>query len=197
MNLRGYLIEDENQNNLPELTIESFRGKAFKFHINRGVCVFRIKDILNNLVDLDYDVYLPSKQKNLQRKFVWTLLQKQELIISLYKGIKLPPITLIERQSDNIRDKRSYQVVDGKQRLSALVSFANNAFPIEWDGCEYYFRDLSDHLQKEILFYYPVADVGYDYNDELISDAEKIRWFELINFFGTPQDAEHLKSLKQ
>ncbi len=40
------------------------------------------------------------------------------------------------------------------------------------------------------------ANVGYEYSDKLISDDDKIAWFEAINFTGTPQDAEHLRSLK-
>ena len=33
--------------------------------------------------DIDWDVYLPTKGKNLQRGFVWTLEQKRELILSV------------------------------------------------------------------------------------------------------------------
>lgn len=31
-------------------------------------------------LDIDWNVYLPSRKRNLQRDFVWTLEQKRELI---------------------------------------------------------------------------------------------------------------------
>jgi hypothetical protein len=40
------------------------------------------------------------------------------------------------------------------------------------------------------------ADVAYSYPDVPITDDQKIAWFEMINFAGTPQDIEHLNNLK-
>ena len=60
------------------------------FTINRGLSVFRIKDVFDdNNYNLDFDVFLPSIGKNLQRELCWTLHQKQELIMSVLKEIQI------------------------------------------------------------------------------------------------------------
>ena len=49
------------------------------FHINYGMADISIKNILdpNWNITIDWDVYLPSKNMNLQRGFVWTLEHNQ------------------------------------------------------------------------------------------------------------------------
>lgn len=45
--------------------------------------------------------------------------------------------------------------------------------------------------QDTVLCY---EDMGKDIGGEF-TDEDKINWFRYINFAGTPQDAEHLRSL--
>lgn len=139
---------------------------------------------------LDFDMYLPTKGKNLQRDLVWTLFQKQQLILSVLKGIRIPSITVL------VLDYKHYQVVDGKQRLSTLMSFYRGEFPIEVDGVEYFITDLDEWAERAIRMFSIVGDIIYEYNDCRMTDDQKIGLYEMINFAGTPQDAEHLKSLK-
>lgn len=159
--------------------------------------MFSVRDLLKYPEDyvFDFDVYLPTIGMNLQRPHVWTLRQRQELILSILKELKIPNVTLIQ-VSEKDRS-RTYQVIDGKQRLSAIIDFANDRFPINVDGVDYLFSELSTPCQREILGFWITGDLGYEYHDAPISDAEKIRWFELINFAGTPQDAEHMAGLKK
>lgn len=167
--------------------------KQLPFNINYGMADLSIRHLLDPSWDLsiDWDVYLPTKRKNLQRDFVWTLDQKRELIYSVFKGIKLPPISII------YFEHKIYRIIDGKQRLSTLISFCKNEFSILWNNEEYYFKDLDWDIQGEFLSQGLIrADIGYEYEDTPISDENKIAWFEMINFAGTPQDAEHLKNLK-
>jgi hypothetical protein len=53
-----------------------------------------------------------------QRGFVWSNSQSQMLIESILRGIPLPSI-ILERDSDSQR----HQIVDGKQRLTAILRF--------------------------------------------------------------------------
>ena len=70
--------------------------KKMPFHINYGLSAFTMRDLLErNHYDLDFDVFLPSKGKNLQRPFCWTLDQKQELIMSLLKGVSISTMAFI------------------------------------------------------------------------------------------------------
>lgn len=175
--------------------------KTLPFNINYGMADLSIKDILNPNynIEIDWDVFLPSKNINLQRGFVWTLDQKRELIYSIFKGIKIANITFIQFKDDygKSTEKTIYKIIDGKQRLSTMISFCKGEFSIFWDNKEYYFDDLDLSIQGEFLFHGRlISDIGYEYPDKLISDDDKIAWFEMINFAGTPQDIEHLKNLK-
>lgn len=177
------------------LTIESFRSKAFKFYINRGVVAFTMQNLTKGKLRFDFNVHLESIGKDLQRRFVWSNFQKQQFVISFFKGIEIGKLTLIQCNIDE--EEYFYQVIDGKQRLNALWDYIDNKFCINWEGVDYRFNDLPKELQTKLLWYRPTCDIGYEYWNDRISDTDKIRWFELINFSGTPQDAEHLKNLKQ
>lgn len=80
---------------MKKLSLNKIR-KPFNFKIIKGSSM-SINDFLDIYDDIavDYDVYLPTKRMNLQRPLVWTLEQKQELIISVLKGIDLASISII------------------------------------------------------------------------------------------------------
>lgn len=145
--------------------------------------------------DIDWDVYLETKGKNLQRGFVWTLEQKRELINSILIGRHIPHLAIVNIVNPNDSRKDIYQVIDGKQRLSTMVDFYGNKFTIEIEGVCYHFKDLPDDYKLAIShfnFRYYVVNEPYDMP---MTDEQKINWFMFINYAGTPQDAEHLKSL--
>lgn len=60
-----------------------------------------------------------------QRKLVWTLLEKQKLIESILKKYPVPAILLAEQENQ----AGSYEIIDGLQRLQAVLSFIELAFP--------------------------------------------------------------------
>ena len=60
-----------------------------------------------------------------QREFVWNNAQCQMLINSILMGIPLPSIILHEIKKDG---KSSYQIIDGKQRLTTILRFIG-AYP--------------------------------------------------------------------
>jgi len=62
-----------------------------------------------------------------QRKLVWTIGEKQNLIDSIMKGYPIPLILLAHTKDDK------YEVIDGMQRLDAIFSFIDNKFSLE-DG---------------------------------------------------------------
>lgn len=180
---------------MEKLTIKDVRSQL-SFNINYGMADISLN---RNLMDnFDFEVFLPSKNMNLQRELVWTPFQKEQLIYSVLKGIKLPPIYVLKyfkTEEDYSKRDHIYQVIDGKQRLTTLLSFINSEFYITWKGGSYYFKDLHPYLQSD--FYNCItSNIGYDYPDKRISDDEKIKWFEMINFAGTPQDLQHLQNVK-
>lgn len=145
--------------------------------------------------NIDFDVYLPTKGKNLQRGFVWTRDQKRELIWSVLMNRLIPRMAMLNIVSDKSDVKGTYQVIDGKQRLSAMIDFYKNKFDLIIDHNPYYFKDLPEDYQRVISgFMFPYYIAHEDYGN-VFTDEDKISWFKYINFAGTPQDAEHLKEL--
>ncbi len=59
-----------------------------------------------------------------QRKLVWNAEQKRELIESILMGIPIPVIYVFEDENGH------KQVVDGRQRISTIISFMNNEFKL-------------------------------------------------------------------
>jgi hypothetical protein len=60
-----------------------------------------------------------------QRKLVWTLEEKQRLIDSVLNKYPVPAILVAERK-DGVAE---YEIIDGLQRLHAIVSFIETSFP--------------------------------------------------------------------
>lgn len=137
---------------------------------------------------IDFDVYLPTKGMNLQRELVWTDLQKSELIKSVIYGRHIPDMAIVHTKEGE------YQIIDGKQRLSALFGFVRGEFFVILDEEAFTFERLPEDYQLAILHYYTSYNIVVEYTVP-VSDEEKIEWFKFINFAGTQQDAEHLRKL--
>lgn len=60
-----------------------------------------------------------------QRKLVWTLEEKQRLIESILKKYPIPAILVAERENA----PGTYEIIDGLQRLHAIISFIETSFP--------------------------------------------------------------------
>lgn len=64
-----------------------------------------------------------------QRKLVWTKGEKENLIDSIIKGYPIPLILFAEFTDND--GKVYYEILDGLQRLNAIVGFIENEF--SWD----------------------------------------------------------------
>jgi hypothetical protein len=168
----------------------------------RTVLRFQPQEVNSSIVyfskkcKIDFDVYLPSKGMNLQRDYVWDILQKRELIWSILMNRHIPRMAMINIITEDTGTDGVYQVIDGKQRLSTMIDFYNNKFHLEIDNKFYLYIDLPDDYQRVISgFMFPYYIVSEDYVNKF-TDEDKITWFRYINFAGTPQDAEHFDKLK-
>ncbi len=147
--------------------------------------------------DIDFDVYLPSKGINLQRDYVWTIEQKRELIWSVLMNRHIPRMAMLNIVSDKNDTRGTYQVIDGKQRLSAMIDFYKGKFDLIIDHTARYFNDLPEDYQRVIAGYmFPYYIVNEDFGN-VFTDEDKISWFKYINFAGTPQDADHINKLSK
>ncbi len=78
-----------------------------------------------------------------QRKLIWTIEEKQDFIDSIIKGYPVPIFLLAET---NIKKTSAFEIIDGMQRLNAIVSFIDGEYP--YNG-EYF--DLETMVESKSL----------------------------------------------
>lgn len=94
-----------------------------------------------------------------QRNDVWDLNKKTAFIESLFMGIIIPPIYVVEIPGKDFLEENKYEVVDGKQRLSTINAFIENRLKLKGKALEYYEDMFAEKLFYEIR----------EQNDELIN----------------------------
>lgn len=139
-------------------------------------------------------VYVDGEKKYYQRPLCWTLEDKQRLIESIYLGIDVGKVLIRKRGWEELEaliakgetEIAFKDVVDGKQRLTALSEFFNNKIP---DLHGNYYDDLSLNAQ---LKFRNCQAVSYAEMPENTKDADVLKQFLRMNFAGVPQSVEHL-----
>lgn len=88
----------------------------------------------------------------IQREEQYTNAKKSGIIESIFRGIPIPPLCLIEKRDGTT------ELVDGLQRTTSIVGYIENKYPLT--SLQYfiilegmYFKDLPIELQKLILNY--------------------------------------------
>lgn len=134
-----------------------------------------------------------------QRGFVWELKDKQLLIESIYNYIDIGKIIVRLRSWEYIEKRFNegkfentafVDVVDGKQRLNAILGFVNNEFP---DLHGNYWDDLSERAKRRFEDFLQVA---YGEIGETATDEDVLNVFLNINFTGVQMSQEHLDYVK-
>lgn len=105
-----------------------------------------------------------------QRNLVWREIHKKEFIDTIVSGYPFPQIFLAKGDI-NVDTLRSQQcVVDGQQRLSAIVSFVNNELDVK--GKE--FKDLNTEEKEAFLTYeVPIIDFDARHDDDRVKEVFK------------------------
>lgn len=148
----------------------------------------RADDLAAQVVSGDVDVNPPY-----QRGEVWTTDQQVGLVFSLLTGLPIPTIIVNRRWGDG----PSLVVIDGKQRLTAIVAWFNGelAVPASWfpsgevasvtetaDGPYVTLAGLTDHgrarASRSVL---PVGET------EVATVEEEATIYLIVNGAGTPQ----------
>lgn len=142
-------------------------------------------------------VFVNGEKKYYQRPLVWDTKQKQLLIESLYNEIDCGKVLVRERSWDELRVLKDgghelafIDIVDGKQRLSALQEFINNGFP---DLHGNYYEDLSERAQQALV---SGQLISYSVLPENTPDKDVLVQFLRLNFAGVPQSESHLSYVK-
>lgn len=86
----------------------------------------RALSVSSKLISNLYELYMNNQivvNRRYQRKLVWTLEEKQKLIQSILDSYPIPAVIL------NKINNGTYEVIDGLQRLNAVMAFAEQEFP--------------------------------------------------------------------
>lgn len=172
--------------------------KDYQNRIRETTFFIGVKEFLEIYPLFDFDVLVNTPNNGiipLQRELVWNENQKQSLILSILFENSLPNVSIIKVRDDK-NNIISYQVIDGKQRLTTIYNFVTNKFPIIVCNRNYFYKELPNILKdKFINLSMGCYITSHDYfigNDVyLMSDEDKIHWFGRVNFAGTQQDVKH------
>lgn len=134
-----------------------------------------------------------------QRDSVWDEEKKSFFIDSILRNYPIPPIFLHQKIDDG-NGKITFEVVDGKQRLSAIVDFIKGFIPSasEEDDDELtgvYFDDLSSSKLSEVkkMFWRYQMPIEYiDTEDEKTIDSI----FDRLNRNGEKLNGQELRNAK-
>lgn len=134
-----------------------------------------------------------------QRQKIWKKDKQTAFIESLYMGIIVPPIYVVETSSKDVLKPNTYEVVDGKQRLTAIMEFLNGKLQLVEKSLEYYtdwfggrkFEQIREEHEEEtnemlssVLDIYVITSnspefTKYDIFSRLNKGAEKLKVNEI------------------
>lgn len=128
-----------------------------------------------------------------QRGNVWPAAARTYLVDTILRRLPVPKIYV--RTRVDLQTKRSFrEVVDGQQRLRAILDFGNDRFALgprskDWAGKRY--SDLTEEEQERFLGY-SIA------TDQLInaSDADVLEVFSRLNSYTVPVNPPELRHAK-
>ena len=124
-----------------------------------------------------------------QRGYVWDQKDKELLIDSVFKNIDIGKFVLI-----NLSDREwlergiSYEILDGKQRLSTLIEFYENRFA--YNGK--FYNDLSAKDKR--------AFKNHMVSFAEVSEIDKktvLRYFLILKRTGKSMDKKHLEKVEK
>lgn len=127
-----------------------------------------------------------------QRGHVWTEEQQARFIGFLAEGGEAPPI-FVQRWplEANLPD----ELIDGLQRVTAVVRFMRNEVPMELaDGTRMFLRDFSESDQHFLTGYGgPRMEIRYV---QLPTRAEVLHFYLRLNRGGTPHSDDEIKRVR-
>lgn len=85
-----------------------------------------------------------------QRNEIWSLDKQTSFIESIFMDLLIPPIYVVEIPGENMLEDSSYEVVDGKQRLTAIFGFIKNGYKLKKRALEYFTDIYGEKNYSEI-----------------------------------------------
>jgi hypothetical protein len=121
-----------------------------------------------------------------QREHVWKLVDKVSLIDSIFNNIEIGKFVFVQKHGSTMG--KYYEVIDGKQRLTAICEFYEDRY--QYKGK--YFSELSNKDRWKFLNY----SVSYGYLETPSKEAIYSTFIKM-NTCGKPMDSKHLDKVKE
>lgn len=151
------------------------------------------------------EIYQKIKSKRLdlnpdyQRNEIWKNDKQTAFVESLFMGIIVPPIYVVEIPGNDLLEDSTYEVVDGKQRLTTIKEFLINKLELDKKSLEYYkdwfggkkynevkneYQELTSEMLSSVLDIYVITAnspefTKYDIFSRLNKGAEKLKVNEI------------------
>jgi hypothetical protein len=151
------------------------------------------------------EIYQKIKAKRLdlspdyQRNVIWQTDKQTAFVESLFMGIIVPPIYVVEIPGKSLLDDSTYEVVDGKQRLTTINAFLTNKLKLDKKSLEYYkdwfggktygeiiesYKEITYEMLSSVLDIYVITAnspefTKYDIFSRLNKGAEKLKVNEI------------------
>lgn len=170
-----------------ELAVEDTGyGKGFKYfkedHAGVNYTQHSLWEIVRNTLEKKYD-----DNPDYQRGYVWTLEDKTRFIESVFdESADLGKFIFVRYQYPRNHE----EILDGKQRVSAIHEFCSSKFPV-FGRYWHEFSRLDRHGFTSRL----VQTARLD--GDRLPKAELLRTFIRVNAAGVPQKEEHLEHVKK
>lgn len=121
-----------------------------------------------------------------QRGYVWTAEDNVALIDSIFQNIDIGKFVFVHR--DFIHLEKAYEILDGKQRINALLDYYENRFA--YKGL--FYNNLSKMEQHHF------TDYAISYAQlENLTEKQKIKYFLKLNRTGKVMDKKHLAEVER
>lgn len=143
---------------------------------------------LDSIIDEYYSQGI-NMDPDYQRGFVWDDTDRELLIDSIFNNIGIGTFVLARTPDYMYFDEHfGYEIIDGKQRLSTIISFYENRFPYRGK----FFNDLSTDDQRFFLRTdIQIAKIS-QYNK-----SEILKYFIILNKTGKKMDLDHIKKIEK
>ena len=122
-----------------------------------------------------------------QRDLVWELEDEQKLIESIFNRVDIGKFVFVHL---GYSSKLMYEILDGKQRLTALYRFYTDQFTYKG----YYYSELPWNLK------YVFTDTSVSVactRKENMAEKDILNYFLRLNTSGKPMDTEHLDKIQK
>jgi len=168
-----YRTAEENK------TIEPFSQKEDVF-INSS------NRVLSDIVGSMYYRFGIEMDPDYQREHVWDLADKVNLIESMFNNIDIGKFVFVH---NGYGSDKLYEIVDGKQRLTAFIEFMERRFAYKGK----YWDDLSFRDQDRLENYSVGIGELRSLDGKPLTKTQKYQSFLKLNTTGKAQDPKHIK----